>query len=99
MTEVVSLDKPKESLWDKHKAFVSNTYQITAYIVGIYVFIERIYLTIQSGFEGNLAAVLVQLIFFSILVAFNTIIGTALWGTLALLVLFLPYLLYRGIKN
>lgn len=82
-----------------HKGFLSKTYTYTFYLMLVFSVVERILLLLESGLEGNFFGLLIQILFFSFLVTISALLGTAVFGTILVVVLFIPYLLWRGLTT
>lgn len=84
------------SFWEKHSAFIQGVYTITFYLMSIYAFFKWLVILFETAREGNIAGFIVAFILSTIYQSFTALISTAIWGTIAIVVLFIPYLILRG---
>ena len=82
---------------EKHMPFVSTVYTISFYIGMFWGFIKVLQLIFDSIREGNFFGFVFVILFNSFIAMLNALLFALVWGTIALIVLFIPYLLVRGL--
>ena len=65
----------------------------------VLVIIERSLIMLGNLTNGEYGKFFVQLVLFTPIVGFGSIVSTAIIGTICLVVLFIPYLVIRGLKD
>lgn len=100
--EQVDLVKPTglkgfiNAFWDKHGQFFSTVYTFAFYFSMILAFIQWLKLVFDSIRAGNFFTFVFAILLQSILMTFNAFLGAAFYGTIAIIILILPYLIIRG---
>lgn len=84
-------------LWDNHKTFISLVYQITLSFAYIYSIVWYIFTIIKEFSDKNFIGVVIMLFFYFLYLNIQAFILTAIWETIAVIALFIPYLVIRGL--
>lgn len=85
--------------YHKHETYFTSIYQVAfviGYIYGIIVLLRNIFDSLRSG---NFLSFVISIIFSSVIMMFTGLIVGLLLGTFLALVLFIPYLVIRGLRN
>ena len=87
----------RNSLISKHSYFVKGVYQITLTLMSVYVFFQWLVVMFDEAHKGNVLGFIFLFVTQTLWMGLFALIGTAIWGTLALIILFIPYLIVRGL--
>lgn len=82
---------------EKHKSFVSTVYTISLYIGFIWGGLKVLRLIFDSIRQGDFVSFIFAILFNSIIMMLNALLFAAIYGTIAVLILFIPYLIIRGL--
>jgi hypothetical protein len=82
---------------ERHKSFVTTIYTIAFYLGTIWGFIQVLRIIFDSLRTGNFFGFVIAILFNSIIAMLNGLVFAALYGTIAVVVLFIPYLVIRGL--
>ena len=99
--ELVDVEQPKESVWNKnllevHWTYLSVLWQISYSISGFASFIYYIWLLFQAASDGFVSFLLTFLMSFVIIAISGLLLAIALFIFLLCLTL-IPYLIFRGL--
>lgn len=90
--------KEKTVFFNRYKEFAKNVFGF-AFIASYFLAtLEVFFWAWESAVDGNMTAVVFYALFFWAIAAFRAVWGALVWGTIANIVLFIPYLAYRGFK-
>lgn len=87
------------TFWDKHSAFFKTIYSIAFYISAAYGFFNWARDLIAMIVEGNFIGFILVSILQTIYLALTAFLGAAVWGTIGVVILFIPYLIIRGFSK
>lgn len=85
-----------KTIWENHKDFIKTVYYIAygiGYLMGLFDWLRALLASIQ---EGNFVSFLLALVFQFIFTFFSAFLIAIVWGTIGVIVLFIPYLVIRG---
>ena len=84
---------------DKHGEYIGKVYTIMFCIMAAVSSIEVFTWMIKAGDKGQAGTMLLTYIFFMPITMFRACVGTAFYGTIVMVLGFVPHLIYRIIKN
>lgn len=99
MTEEVLVLEKKESFFDKHGDFIKGCYYVAYGLSFVYSFFSLIYTSYQAALDGQIAVVVFNALFMFIVISLQSLLGAAVWGTIFVVIFFLPYLVIRGLRK
>lgn len=82
----------------KFKDWITNVYMVTFYIMYFLGVIDVIMDVVYLGNNGQVGSAILMTLFFWFLAGIRAILWTAVWGTVANLVLIIPKVIYEWIK-
>lgn len=85
--------------WEKHSNYFSTIYSVFFYLGCIYGYILVLKDIFDSLRTGNFLGFLLIIVFNTVIAMWNGILTSAFYGTIASIVLFIPYLAIRGFRN
>lgn len=85
-----------KTIWKNHKGFIKGCYNIALYLSVIYGLFSWLRLIFLSIAEGDFLAFILVFVLQSFMVVITGLIGCIVWGTIAVVILFIPYLIVRG---
>jgi len=84
------------AFWEKHSLFFSSIYTFAFYISAFLAFIQWLRLIFDSIRTGNFFAFVLAVLLQSFLMMINATLGAIIYGTIAVVILIIPYLVIRG---
>jgi len=96
LTKKFYLKEIFNSFWSKHSAFFSTVYTIAFYLSMLLAFIDWLKLIFDSIRSGNFFSFVFGIILQSIIMTFGALLGAAVYGTVAVVIFMIPYLVIRG---
>jgi len=84
-------------IYENHQSYFGSIYTACFYIGGAYALLRWVWILFMTAREGNMMGFLLTFIFQGVITFFTSAIFGVIAGTIASLVLFLPYLVVRGL--
>lgn len=99
MNEVIEYQAKNEGFLSKHGEFFSKTFTVSLWISVVLAIIELISETFSAAQDGNIAMVVFNFLFMTLLISLKAFIGAAVLGSISVVLLFIPYLIVRGLRK